>query len=924
MEARSLAMSKLKYTIADMQRIAEKRCGVCLSQEYSGVKPRLEWMCSNGHKWLAAPHHIIAGRWCNLCSIESRRGKTKYSIKDMKDLAKSRGGMCLSSVFENVRANLEWQCSLGHRWVVPARKIIEGHWCRRCSAEKQKGRGLNNFQILKLGEAASAQLLEINLTAKRRGGECLSNTYDNNRVNLRFRCGEGHEWEATAHNFKKGTWCPVCAGNQRASLKEMQLYANTKNGKCLSLEYSSTHIPLEWQCERGHAWKASPSSILRGHWCPICSGYFVTIEDMQRLAQDRGGRCLSTHYEGYSIKLKWQCRDNHSWEAKPTAIVRGSWCPHCSVRFNYGEEICRLYFEAIFNAPFPKSKPDFLKRGRSFLELDGFNQALGIAFEHHGIHHYRFVKKLYHSNPSEFEALKVRDKLKLKLCAQNGVAVAVIPEIPTLTSIESVPEFIKAELTRVNVPIPKSINGLKLDLNQVFNYSALEEIKRIAVSKGGVLLTESYLGANFPVEIRCSAGHIFKSRPVYIRSGKWCSRCAGNYPSSILEMQLLAASKNGLCLSTDYRNKNEKLEWQCEKGHRWLRTPSNMKGPDGSWCSICRRERRKPADAERRLKQAHEIARRHGGKFLSTESLSGRHKHEWQCACGYQWAATFYSVTAGSWCPRCGDTLPKSITDAKKIAKKQGGSCESSQYKNNRQKLLWKCKYGHSWSAALTSIQGGTWCPFCAGTKKKSINDAHSLAASKGGRCLSKRFINSRTKLQWECVLGHRWKIPLANVTGGSWCPECHKHRLGGKFDIQRQNYLSKVQDYARKRGGICLATEYVNNEFNMEWQCALKHRWSSSFRNVRRGRWCPVCGGSQPKTLGDAKELAASRGGLCLSRKFEKASTKLFWKCEFGHRWEATYTNVKRGTWCAECWSERKGWKARQANGNLKSLPKA
>ena len=36
--------------------------------------------------------------------------------------------------------------------------------------------------------------------------------------------------------------------------------------------------------------------------------------------------------------------------------------------------------------------------------------------------------------------------------------------------------------------------------------------------------------------------------------------------------------------------------------------------------------------------------------------------------------------------------------------------------------------------------------------KKKSIEDCHKLAQSKGGKCLSTEYINNASILKWECA----------------------------------------------------------------------------------------------------------------------------------------------------------------------------
>lgn len=54
-------------------------------------------------------------------------------------------------------------------------------------------------------------LAAIRAIARGHGGECLSPTYHSTQTKMRFRCAEGHEWEATPASIKTGRWCRECA-----------------------------------------------------------------------------------------------------------------------------------------------------------------------------------------------------------------------------------------------------------------------------------------------------------------------------------------------------------------------------------------------------------------------------------------------------------------------------------------------------------------------------------------------------------------------------------------------------------------------------------------------------------------------------------------------------------------------------------------
>ena len=73
-----------------------------------------------------------------------------------------------------------------------------------------------------------------------------------------------------------------------AVLEDMHSLAKLKGGKCLSKQYINSKIPLQWQCIKGHIWKATTNNVKRGTWCPYCANTVKsTIEQMKKLAQNK-------------------------------------------------------------------------------------------------------------------------------------------------------------------------------------------------------------------------------------------------------------------------------------------------------------------------------------------------------------------------------------------------------------------------------------------------------------------------------------------------------------------------------------------------------------------------------------------------------------------------------------------------------------
>ncbi|CAG8474742.1 8707_t:CDS:2, partial [Scutellospora calospora] len=62
--------------------------------------------------------------------------------------------------------------------------------------------------------------------------------------------------------------------------------------------------------------------------------------------------------------------------------------------------------------------------------------------------------------------------------------------------------------------------------------------------------------------------------------------------------------------------------------------------------------------------------------------------------------------------------------------------------------------------------------------KKLSLSDAIKIAESRGGKYLSKEYINCTESLHWRCsknhcIESHLWRAILSNVKNRKWCPHC-------------------------------------------------------------------------------------------------------------------------------------------------------
>jgi len=200
--------------------------------------------------------------------------------------------------------------------------------------------------------------------------------------------------------------------------------------------------------------------------------------------------------------------------------------------------------------------------------------------------------------------------------------------------------------------------------------------------------------------------------------------------------------------------------------------------------------------------------------------------------------------------------------------------------------------------------------------RKKYLENAKMVARENNGKCLSNIYYNNSEPLRFKChVLDHNpWSSSYSSIVNQkTWCPDCKLLTIGAK------NMLSDTEIEERCRVmGVTFegVLEYYEREdtthiYKIQYpQCG--HHDVVSAQQLRDQRRCKACpnpdrGGAQRLNISDARELARTREGMCLSIYYINSSTKLLWKCNQDHVWLASYGSIKggknkKGSWCPVC----------------------
>ena len=166
-----------------------------------------------------------------------------------------------------------------------------------------------------------------------------------------WKCDQGHEWQATVNDRKKGFGCPYCAGRMvlqgyndlETTHPNLALeWHPTKNGELSPTMVShGSSRRVWWKCSEGHEWKMEIAKRCNGYGCPYCSGHAVLqgFNDLSTVNpalakewhQTKNGELSPTMFSrGSTRKVWWKCSEGHEWQATIGNRSRGSGCPYCS------------------------------------------------------------------------------------------------------------------------------------------------------------------------------------------------------------------------------------------------------------------------------------------------------------------------------------------------------------------------------------------------------------------------------------------------------------------------------------------------------------------------------------------------------------------------------------------------------------------
>lgn len=257
MNTKKKTNTKLTNEIIDSRLLESNRPIVRIGDVINSAT-KIKWKCTTCDRaWDTTPNSVLnLSSGCPCCA-----GNTRLTESDIDSKIDGRGIIRLGS-YVNYDTTIEWQCTTcHHRWMASPNNIVRGTGCPICS-ELIKGR------VKRLGQ--HDRVISI-LTNKHL---VLQSPYTRIIDKHTIECVLcDHTWEVRLNDIvNNGTGCPSCAGLVKLTngVIDRRLIADDR---CIVRvgDTVNASTKIEWRCQHGHHWYATPDSVLNlRSGCPIC------------------------------------------------------------------------------------------------------------------------------------------------------------------------------------------------------------------------------------------------------------------------------------------------------------------------------------------------------------------------------------------------------------------------------------------------------------------------------------------------------------------------------------------------------------------------------------------------------------------------------------------------------------------------------
>lgn len=478
---------------------------MCLSNIYISrreskeLEKKLRWRCSAGHIWEADFDNMSQrGSWCYLCSRQKLAKLFRHDIKEVRQLARAKGGRFLSLSYTSALKPYLWECGNGHRWKTAVSNVRNARsWCPYCA----KGSGEECVRICFKSIFRRSFPKARPTWLKGTSGKLLELDGFNSRMGLAFEHQGRQHYQQSGFFYKKADLF-----QQRIAMDRRKSRLCQKHGiRLVKIPEVGWKFSLEGllpevirRCRRLGIRVPAGADRLRIDYSPAWNTNQRReekhIQQLKAYARKRGGRCLDAKWIGYNSKYKFRCKRGHAWEGRAGGILgkRREWCRKCS------------YFV-------------IRKKNRSYWRIHGLKALRKRRRIQGRIKELQAIAKSRGGDclSKEWKGWQSKYRFWCKKCNRKW---------------ETYPQGIFEGGFCKECAMRKWWRNNHYKQSSAFlfqNRHLLEKLKMIAKTKGGKCLSNKWEGVLKSYNFECGkCGRVWQTRPGRIFNGTWCRSCA--------------------------------------------------------------------------------------------------------------------------------------------------------------------------------------------------------------------------------------------------------------------------------------------------------------------------------------------------------------------------------------------------------------
>ena len=388
--------------------------------------------------------------------------------------------------------------------------------------------------------------------------------------------------------------------------------------------------------------------------------------------------------------------------------------------------------------------------------------------------------------------------------------------------------------------------------------------------------------------------------------------------------------------------------WKCKKNHEY--EMSVKQKTYGQTCPYCCNRRVLVGYNDLQTTNPNIAKEWHptkNGNLTSQQVTHGSGKKVWwQCSkCGYEWKTSVLNRTKGRNCPLCSNKVVvygknDLATTHPEIAKEwhptKNNNLKPEQFSHgSREKIWWKCPFGHEYESTIANRTNGTNCPIC------NIGRQTSFAEQAVFYYVKKLYPDAINRYKADFLERMELDIYIPSIRyaieydGAPW----HSKGIKGKLERDRKKYniccehniklirlSEKMSDIGSDVADYQFNTDNLHKPKNLEFMIkeilkqldfSLKHLKFIYGINIEKDRIKILENMNVIKKKNSfedqfpeiAKEWHNTKNGKLLPKMFMSGSkVKVWWKCSVcGYEYfMSIYHRAKRKQGCKKCGIKR------------------